>query len=645
MRQPPVSALVLTVMLALALVAPGSVAQEPPPIPNWPAHYNSQELLTYNLELSQADWDFVLQDLTETYVPALFWATGDEYGYAPDSPILIAVRRKSCTELTNDPVKVSLKIDINKYYDDDTETCEEDHGFANPTCVDTWHQLKKLDLENGDDANVVVEGLAYYLHQLASESELDYAASKTSWVKLNVTLTGRTDANGNPLPDYTLYQGVYVNLEQRDDQFLKNHGLWMGSDDTWLYKYGDPFNPEVKEAPEDEFGEPIDSPNFEALYYSPFQDCDDKHVDCLPQPSDDQFVTQLNERINMEGMLTYAAVSAFHISPDDLFSKGKNFFLVDYSNAVMADPAYKREYIQWDLDSAFAGMDEDADIYNQARRFTGGYEDWIIDNPVFREQYNGIMQYLLDGPFAVSDLQADLTAFEALLTPALEADANNQIGEQVSGYFQKLRDWLAARAADVQNQLPTCGSPHDVSFTWNPPTPFAGDPITFTSAAQGTLPLTYEWHWGDGTTGDGQQVQHTYAQPGSYEVTLTVGNNCGTAKVEHTVTVQDQPPTCDPPHDVSFTWDPPMPSAGDPVTFTSAAQGTLPLAYEWDWGDSTTGDGQQVQHTYAQPGSYEITLTVGNDCGTATAEHTVTIHEEGVPYRIFLPLLLHTLSR
>ena len=154
------------------------------PIPDWPEHYDPFELLTYHLDISEANWNTIRDDETALIeVPALFWATGDEYGYTADAPILTSVRRKS--ELFGD--KVSLKIDLNEYTSGGA--CTETGGFTNPTCVATWHGLKKLDLENGEGTGVVKEGFANYLHQVAAES-FDYVAGKSSWVKLYVHFDG-----------------------------------------------------------------------------------------------------------------------------------------------------------------------------------------------------------------------------------------------------------------------------------------------------------------------------------------------------------------------------------------------------------------------------------------------------------------------
>ncbi|MEA3336025.1 MAG: CotH kinase family protein, partial [Chloroflexota bacterium] len=264
-----------------------------------------------------------------------------------------------------------------------------------------------------------------------------------SWITLYITLTGRVDGDGNPLPDLTFYNGVFVNVEHRDKQWLENHGLWLDGQ-TWLYKYSDPYSPDIKEGPDG------DSPAYQALLFKPFQECK-KPRDCNTQPTGQDFVDTLNQWINMEGMLAFAATSAFHISPDDLFSKGKNFYFVDYSQTVDTP----REYIEWDLDAAYQGMDYTADIYDVGARKFGVYEDWIVDDGTFKAEYTEIMQRLLDGPLNETDINDALSDFEALLGDALAADPHNALGDPVPEYFSDFRTWHSNRIASVLSQLPS----------------------------------------------------------------------------------------------------------------------------------------------------------------------------------------------
>jgi PKD repeat protein len=69
--------------------------------------------------------------------------------------------------------------------------------------------------------------------------------------------------------------------------------------------------------------------------------------------------------------------------------------------------------------------------------------------------------------------------------------------------------------------------------------------VTFNAAAAGDQPVTYSWNFGDGTTGSGQSLTHTYTQPGNYTVTLTVTNAAGTANRTINVTAAECESVCD----------------------------------------------------------------------------------------------------
>jgi len=56
--------------------------------------------------------------------------------------------------------------------------------------------------------------------------------------------------------------------------------------------------------------------------------------------------------------------------------------------------------------------------------------------------------------------------------------------------------------------------------------------------------LSYLWDFGDGVTGNGSLLIHTYASPGQYNVTLTVTDNAGmTSTVSRLVTIAESPGT------------------------------------------------------------------------------------------------------
>ncbi len=72
---------------------------------------------------------------------------------------------------------------------------------------------------------------------------------------------------------------------------------------------------------------------------------------------------------------------------------------------------------------------------------------------------------------------------------------------------------------------------------------------------------------------------------------------------------------------------------GRPITFE--AQATDPdgktVTYTWDFGDQTTATGSTVQHPYARPGSYTVTLRVSDGQSTATKSIPITVQATNPP--------------
>ena len=72
-----------------------------------------------------------------------------------------------------------------------------------------------------------------------------------------------------------------------------------------------------------------------------------------------------------------------------------------------------------------------------------------------------------------------------------------------------------------------CEPVSGADFTWTPTSPLTGQSVSFSgSVAAGLLPITYSWNFGDGGTGTGQTVAHTFATAKTYSVVVTATNSC-----------------------------------------------------------------------------------------------------------------------
>ena len=118
--------------------------------------------------------------------------------------------------------------------------------------------------------------------------------------------------------------------------------------------------------------------------------------------------------------------------------------------------------------------------------------------------------------------------------------------------------------------------------------------------------VTYTWSWGDATPNNtGATASHTYAAPGTYVVTLTVSNPCGSTSTSQLVVVICSPITAN------------FYTLGTALSRNFVSNGTgQPTTYTWTWGDGTpNGFGSSRTHTFAVDGKYYVTLKVKNACG------------------------------
>jgi PKD repeat protein len=141
----------------------------------------------------------------------------------------------------------------------------------------------------------------------------------------------------------------------------------------------------------------------------------------------------------------------------------------------------------------------------------------------------------------------------------------------------------------------------------------------------GTI-TSYSWDFGDGSTGSGRQVSHTFTAPSSYTVTLTVKNDLGLA-ASSAQAIAVQLPTAP---TVQFQFSPTQPIVNQDITFnasqTTVAPGHTITAWGWVWGDGTTDtNGPITSHAYSAPGTYLVTLSVIDDAGQRITSQPKTV--------------------
>ncbi len=154
------------------------------------------------------------------------------------------------------------------------------------------------------------------------------------------------------------------------------------------------------------------------------------------------------------------------------------------------------------------------------------------------------------------------------------------------------------------------------------------------SDSDGTI-VSYSWNFGDGTSASSVSVSKTYQTAGTYQVTLTVTDNDGATSASTTNILASEPDQCTgngaPTAAISIT----QASTEAPSTVTVDASGSSDpdgdtLAYSWTFGDGNSATGVDAVNTYTSAGTYNITLTVSDECSNSDSHQlSVTVESGG----------------
>lgn len=161
---------------------------------------------------------------------------------------------------------------------------------------------------------------------------------------------------------------------------------------------------------------------------------------------------------------------------------------------------------------------------------------------------------------------------------------------------------LILTGVNVFGNAPVADCDADFEFTVSDLT------VTFTdiSAAEPGPILSWTWNFGDGTTSTEENPTHTYAEPGEYDVCLTIhaDGGCFDEKCESNIEVGLVGADCFANFDYEV----------DGATFffssnTDPGPGDVD-SYMWTFGDGSISDAENPTHTYAEPGVYNVCLVV-----------------------------------
>lgn len=244
----------------------------------------------------------------------------------------------------------------------------------------------------------------------------------------------------------------------------------------------------------------------------------------------------------------------------------------------------------------------------------------------------------------VTDANGRATAiYTAPPSPAVSIDTGTQVQIQItpagSDFGNATARFASIRLVPVGVVIPPTNG-LTPKFTVNPAAPTDHQTAIFdasTSTATNASIISYLWTFGDGDSASGIATSHSFDEPGTFVVTLTVTDSIGRVNtLSQSVPVgQGTRPTA------TIVTSPTSPIISQTINFSGAtstpAAGRVIRSWEWDFGDGTSGNGPQVQHAYANVGTYNVILTVTDDAdriGTATVAITVATDQPTARFTI-----------
>jgi outer membrane protein assembly factor BamB len=178
-------------------------------------------------------------------------------------------------------------------------------------------------------------------------------------------------------------------------------------------------------------------------------------------------------------------------------------------------------------------------------------------------------------------------------------------------------------------------------FTASPISGYGPLTVRFIDRTKGS-PTAWRWDFGDGNTSSEQSPVHTYTATGKYTPRLTALNSGGSTSYSSLVWVRERPviPTFTPtPTITPKPTIPPIPGF-PPIAFFAMNRsfGSAPLTvlfndmsfrgpttWQWDFGDGESSTLRNPVHSFANPGTYPVSLTVTNANGQSTTSRNVYV--------------------
>jgi PKD repeat protein len=269
-----------------------------------------------------------------------------------------------------------------------------------------------------------------------------------------------------------------------------------------------------------------------------------------------------------------------------------------------------------------------------------------IDTPVSTQvTLDGSTSFDPDGHTPLSFIWQQTNGTPVVLDNASSATPSFTAPDQISLLIFRLTvtDSRGRRTSDVVRVNVVDAPISNLTASGTTPT-VLGQATAFTASVATGTNVIYAWNFGDGTVGNGPNVQHTYSAAGSYVVTVTASNGSSSTSMSMTIVVTNTAPIAMAGEDIEAT-------SGSLVTLSgtgSDPDGHNPLTFNWQQMSGTpvlaSNTGPII--SFIAPAStsilvFELTVT---DAYGLSASDLVEVRvgderPEAPPYRLLLPMV------
>ncbi len=223
------------------------------------------------------------------------------------------------------------------------------------------------------------------------------------------------------------------------------------------------------------------------------------------------------------------------------------------------------------------------------------------------------------------------TSYVEIATAAEQAQSYSDLSVSPStGYTYRVRAYNSIANSGYSNEAGAT-TPCDVNaaFAANVTSGCAPLSVAFTDQSIGPI-TSWSWNFGDGGTSAAQHPAHVFNAAGTYTITLTVASAaCNDVETKTSYLTVTGAPIA------NFVGTPTTGNTPLTVNFTDQSTGSA-TSWSWNFGDGGTSTAQNPSHQYSVAGTYTVTLTATNACGSDGETKTGYLTVSNTPVNVAL---------